>query len=133
MKSTRILSIATIVASTLFLGLALAEGSGNRNEFKRVDLLGSSNMEVISSVSEYKPGESLDRHFHHGIESGYFIQGGKIQYLDGELITIPTGAPLMNERDVPHGGFKVVGDTSIKIYTVHIVDKGKQLYDWVER
>jgi hypothetical protein len=28
------------------------------------------------------------------------------------------------------GGFKVVGDTSLKLFTVHIVDKGKPLYDY---
>ena len=28
-------------------------------------------------------------------------------------------------RDVPHAGFKVVADKSLKMLTVHIVDKGK--------
>jgi hypothetical protein len=35
----------------------------------------------------------------------------------------------MNARDVPHGAYKVVGDTPLKLLTVHIVDKGKPLYD----
>ena len=30
-------------------------------------------------------------------------------------------------RDMPHAGFKVV--TPFKVVTVHIVDKGKPLYD----
>ncbi len=29
-----------------------------------------------------------------------------------------------------YGGFKVVGDTPLKLFTVHIVDKGKPLYDY---
>ena len=133
MKSTRILSIAAIIASTLFFGHTLAQESGNRKEFKRIDLVGSPNMEVISSISEFKPGEILGRHFHHGVESGYFIQGGMIQAFGEEPISIPTGAPIMNERGVHHGGFKVIGDKTLKIYTVHIVDKEKPLYDWVEK
>jgi quercetin dioxygenase-like cupin family protein len=133
MNSTITLSIAAIMASTLFCAHTLAQEPENRKEFKRIDLLGSSNMEVISSISEYKPGEVLGRHFHHGVESGYFIQGGTIQALGEEPITIPSGTPIMNERDVHHAGFKVVGDKSLKIYTVHIVDKEKPLYDWVER
>ena len=36
----------------------------------------------------------------------------------------------MNLRDAPHAGWKVVGDRSIKIVTVHVVDKGKPLYDY---
>ena len=39
----------------------------------------------------------------------------------------------MNLRDAPHAGWKVVGDKSIKIVTVHVVDKGKPLYDWVKQ
>ena len=32
-------------------------------------------------------------------------------------------------RDVQHAGFSVVGDKTLKLFTVHIVDKGKPLYD----
>jgi hypothetical protein len=38
----------------------------------------------------------------------------------------------MNARDVPHAGFKVVGREPLKLFTVHIVDKDKQLYEWVQ-
>ncbi|MBS0399888.1 MAG: cupin domain-containing protein, partial [Proteobacteria bacterium] len=37
---------------------------------------------------------------------------------------------LLNLRDVKHGGFKVVGDAPLKLFTVHIVDKGRPLYDY---
>ena len=39
-------------------------------------------------------------------------------------------ATQMNLRDIWHGGFKVIGDTSLKLFTVHVVDKGKALYDY---
>jgi hypothetical protein len=39
----------------------------------------------------------------------------------------------MNLRDIPHAGFKVVGNTPIKLLTVHVVDKGKPLYDWIPK
>jgi hypothetical protein len=45
---------------------------------------------------------------------------------------LATGAPILNLRDVPHGGFKVVGPGTLKLFTTHIVDKGKPLYDWVK-
>ena len=46
---------------------------------------------------------------------------------------LPTGAPIMNLRDVPHGGWTVAGDKTIKLLTVHIVDKGKPMYDWIKK
>ena len=45
---------------------------------------------------------------------------------------LPSGLTSLNLRDVPHGAFKVVGDTPLKLLTVHIVDKGKPLYDYVK-
>ena len=45
---------------------------------------------------------------------------------------LATGAPILNLRDVVHGGFKVVGPGNVILFTVHTVDKGKPLYDWVK-
>jgi hypothetical protein len=42
-----------------------------------------------------------------------------------------TGDPIQNLRDAVHGGFKVVSGELI-LFTVHSVDKGKPLYDWVK-
>jgi hypothetical protein len=36
---------------------------------------------------------------------------------------------LDQSRDVPHGGIKVVGNTALKLVTVHVVDKGTPMYD----
>ena len=73
--------------------------------------------------------ESIALHIHHGIEAGIVLQGGMIQVPGKDAVPLPTGAPIMNLRDVPHAGWTVAGDTVIKLYTVHIVDKGKPLYD----
>jgi hypothetical protein len=45
---------------------------------------------------------------------------------------LTTGAPILNLRDVVHGGFKVVGPGNLILFTVHTVDKGKPLYDLVK-
>lgn len=103
--------------------------SEQRREQKRVDLSGAPGMEVISSIAEYKPGDTVPRHMHHGVETGYVLQGATILPATGAPLTLATGSTLLNLRGVMHGGFKVVGDTSLKLFTVHIVDKGKPLYD----
>ena len=86
---------------------------------------------MIASV-EYKPGESIELHLHHGIEAAYVVQGAMVQVPGRDATSLPTGATSMYLREVKHAGFKVVGDTPLKLFTVHIVDKGKPLYDYVK-
>src|SRR2546422_6784517 len=97
--------------------------SPQRVEQKRTDLSGAPGMEVIASIGEYKPGDAIDLHLHHGVEAAYVVQGASVQVPGKEAMMLPTGATVLNLRDVKHGGFRVVGDTSLKLFTVHIVDK----------
>ena len=135
MKKT--LAIHTLAGVALF-GLGLTTGlvaqtyndSRQRVEQKRADLSGAPGMEVIASTAEYKNGDAIDLRIHHGIEAAYVVQGGMVQVPGKDPMPLPTGASLLNLRDVKHGGFKVVGDTPLKLFTVHIVDKGKPLYDY---
>jgi quercetin dioxygenase-like cupin family protein len=120
--------IAAAVAVTAFACLAQAQDSPGRKEIKRTDLTGTK-MEVILSTGEYKPGESVIRHIHHGEEAFYVLEGATVETPDGKQIELKTGSGSINLRDVPHGGFKVVGDKPLKLVTVHIVDKGSPLYD----
>jgi len=117
----------------IITGLA-AQTSGDspqRMEQKRADLSGAPDMEVIASTAEYKPGDTIGLHVHHGIEAVYVIQGATVQVPGKSPVTFQTGATLINLRDINHGGFVVIGDTSLKLFTVHIVDKNKPLYDFV--
>ena len=108
---------------------AFAQDSSARTELKRVELSGAPGMEVISSIVEFKPGEDVPPHFHHGVEAAYVLQGAMLQTPGKAPSLIATGTAVMNLRDVVHGGAKVVGDTSFKLFTVHVVDKNKPLYD----
>jgi hypothetical protein len=115
----------TLVAQTL-------TDSPQRVEQKRSDLSGALGMEVIASIGEYKPGEGIELHMHHGIEAAYVVQGAMVQVPGRDAAPLPTGVTVLNLRDVKHGGFKVVGDTPLKLFTVHVVDKGKPLYEYVK-
>lgn len=124
-----------VAASILAAAVCIAAGSNDlpaRKEMKRADLSGAPGMEVISSISEYKKGEVIPRHLHHGVETGYVVQGSMIQLPGKEPTMLETGSPILNLRDVAHAGFKVVGDQPLKLFTVHVVDKDKPLYDWVK-
>ena len=118
-------SIPGLIAQTI-------DGSPQRVEQKRTDLTGAPGMEVIASISEYKPGEHLDLHLHHGVEAAFVIQGASVKIAGKEPTKLPTHATLMNLRDIKHGGITVTGDISLKLFTVHIVDKNKPLYDYAK-
>jgi quercetin dioxygenase-like cupin family protein len=120
--------IVAVVVAAAFVGGVHAQDSANRKEMKRVDLTGTK-MEVILSTTEYQPGETIPRHIHHGEEAFYVLEGATVETPDGKQIQLATGAGSINLRDAPHAGFKVVGDKSLKVVTVHIVDKGAPLYD----
>lgn len=104
--------------------------SPQRVEQKRTELTGAPNMEVIESIAEYRKGESVRLHLHHGIEAAYVVQGTMIQPDGKDPVMQSTGTVLLNLRDVKHGGYTVVGDTPLKLFTVHVVDKGAPLYDY---
>jgi quercetin dioxygenase-like cupin family protein len=126
--------VLSIFASGVVTGIVAqtVTDSPNRVEQKRADLSGAPGMEVIASTGDYKTGEGINLHLHHGIEAAYVLQGATVQSPGKDPVTIATGTTILNPRDFKHGGFKVVGDTSFKVFTVHIVDKGKPLYDWQE-
>jgi len=107
------------IASTAF-------AQTNRTELKRADLTGT-NMEIVISVLEVPPGSSIDRHTHPGEEAVYVLDGATLQFPDGKEVSRPTGQAGVNVRDVPHAGYKAVGDKPLKLLTVHIVDKGKPM------
>jgi hypothetical protein len=47
-------------------------------------------------------------------------------------VTLAAGTASINVRDVPHGAFKVIGDKTLNLLTVHIIDKGKPMFTSVK-
>jgi quercetin dioxygenase-like cupin family protein len=115
------------LAAIFFISLAsTALAQTNRTELKRGDLTGT-DKEIIISILEVPPGSSIDRHTHPGEEAVYVLEGATLQFPDGKEVPRPAGQAGINVRDVPHAGYKVVGDKPLKLLTVHIVDKGKPM------
>src|SRR5687768_4055078 len=131
--AVRLLGGIALFGLGVLTGIAAQDSdSPQRVEQRRADLSGAPGMEVIASIAEYKPGEGIDSHVHHGMEAAYVVQGASVQVPGKEPMTLATGSTALNLRDVKHGGFKVVGDSPLKLFTVHIVDKGKPLYDYAK-
>jgi len=123
--------VATAVLGAWLLAPALmhAQEPPGRTELRRADLSGAPGMEVVLSIQEWKPGDEIAAHLHHGIEAGYFLEGGMVQSPGQPPRAIASGQPIFNLRDAVHAGYKVVGDKPLKLLTVHVVDKGKPLYE----
>ena len=124
-----VLAFALAAASC---GGAWSQESTNRTELRRAELAQHPDMELVMSMVEYKSGELLPRHFHHGLEAVYVVQGTLVQAGDKPPVELKTGAALLNLTAVPHGGLRIVGDQSLKMFTVHVVEKGKPLNELVE-
>jgi quercetin dioxygenase-like cupin family protein len=122
-------AVIALVGLIAQMPAANAQDVPGRKELKRTDLTGSPGMEVVTSIVEFKPGETIPLHSHHGVESAYVIQGATLEAPGKPSRNLPTGTNIQNLRDVVHGGDKIIGDTSFKLFTVHIVDKGKPLFE----
>ena len=128
-----VLSFVALALISVASASVSAQDLAARKELRRVDLSGAPGMEVVLSISELKPGDEIAAHFHHGVEAGYVLEGGMVEAPGQPAFALVTGSPIMNLRDVLHAGYKVVGDQTIKLLTVHVVDKGKPLYDWATK
>ena len=132
MTAIRKFEFATLAA--LFVAATMASAASaqeiKRTEIKRSDLTGT-NMEVIMAIVEIPPGATLPRHIHYGEEAFYVLEGAMTDVPGtGQLQRVP-GSGGINVREVPHAGYKVIGDKPLKLLTVHVVDKGKPLQNVV--
>jgi tripartite-type tricarboxylate transporter receptor subunit TctC len=66
-----------------------------------------------------------------GADGSIGIGRGARAKADGYTIVLGTSSTQVLNGGV-HGGFKVIGPGNLILFTVHTVDKGKPLYDWVK-
>jgi quercetin dioxygenase-like cupin family protein len=116
-----------IALIALGLTFSAAAQTTKRTELTKGDLTGT-NMEVVVGTIEAAPGTTAILHTHAGEEAVYVLSGATAVTPDGKPIVFEAGTAKINVRDVPHGAFTVTGDKTLKLLTVHIVDKGKPLY-----
>ena len=97
-----------------------------RREISRAPLTGT-DKEIVLTETEVPVGATSPRHTHPGEEAFYVLQGAMTEMPGQPPMMRETGSGGINAREVPHAGYKVVGDNALKIVNVYIVDKGKPL------
>jgi quercetin dioxygenase-like cupin family protein len=123
---TKYAALGALVGLSLITSVTAHAQSSKRTELTKGDLTGT-NMEIVVGTVEVPPGASGVLHTHPGDEAYYVIDGATALLPDGKPINFEPGIARINVRDVPHGAFKVTGDKTLKLLTVHIVDKGKPM------
>ena len=130
MRCGRGLAVAGFcVAGTLILAGAATAQEVKRTELSRMPVSGDDSREIVMQLVEIPPGVTSRRHFHNGEEAFYVIEGGSAQLPGQEPKERPTGERGINKRGVPHAGYTVVGDRTLKILSVYVVDKGRPLQE----
>ena len=82
-------------------------------------------MQVFVSVLEAPPAAFLAQHTHLGEEAVFALECAMVEIPGRAAALLPTGVTSVDVRDVPRAGFAVVGDRTLKLLNVHVVDKGK--------
>lgn len=115
--------LAALVGLGMIFSVTAQAQSSKRTELTKGDLTGT-NMQIVVGIVEVPPGASGVLHTHPGEEAYYVIDGATAESPDGKAVMFEAGKAAINVRGVPHGAFKVTGDKTLKLLTVHIVDKG---------
>ena len=111
---------------TAVLGPAQAQ-EVSRQELGRTSVSGVPGREIVVQLVEIPPGATTGRHSHNGEEVYYVLDGGTAQAVGKEAKERPAGEHGINLREVPHAGYRNVGDKPIRILSVYVVDSGKPL------
>jgi len=118
-------SLGLSLGLSLFAATAMAQES-TRRIISRTDIEGT-NLEMVLMETLLPPGSTSPRHTHPGDEAYYIVDGGTIQMPGKDPVAREPGNAGINKRDVPHAGYTVVGDKTIKMINVYVVDKGKPI------
>lgn len=133
MKTTRIMAIAALIATT---GLALHVGQAQQVGARRIDLqrhdLSIPGREVIQVRVELAPGTTAPRHTHPGEEIIYVLEGTWEYTVEGKPpVTLKAGDVLFIPAGTVHSA-KNVGKVNGTELATYIVEKGKPLVTLVK-
>ena len=128
MKTTRIIAIAALIATT---GLALQVAQAQQFGARRIDLqrhdLSAPGREVIQVIVELAPGTTAPRHSHPGEEIIYVLEGTWEYTLDGKPpVVLKAGDVLFIPAGVIHSARNVGTGRGAELAT-YFVEKGTPL------
>jgi quercetin dioxygenase-like cupin family protein len=125
-EMNKVAKLIALVGLGMMVSVAAQAQSSKRTELTKGDLTGK-NMDIVVGIVEVPPGASGVLHTHPGEEAYYVIDGATGEAPDGKPVKFEASTAAINPRGFPHGAFKITGDKTLKLLTVHIVDKGEPM------
>lgn len=127
---------AAFLAAALFASVgpltSLAQQSGIKRTLLQKQDLSVAGREVIMGQAEIPAGASAGKHYHHGEEVGYVLEGESVLEIDGqEPMTLKPGQSYSIPAGKAHDA-KASANGPVKVLAVYIVEKGKPLAEPVK-
>jgi len=98
-----------------------------RTVLLKTDLAGIEGREAIVGLAEVVPGGVTGRHYHHGDELGYVLEGTAVLEVEGQgPVTLKAGDTYYVEAMRIHNA-KATGTIPAKVLAIWIVEKGSPL------
>lgn len=135
MPLSRQIATATLLAGALLAALAApgaAQDKVDRTVLQRSELAGEPPRVMVLTELTADPGARIPRHTHPGTEMVYVLSAGRTRTDAGETRTLSPGQTQRFARDEVHGGFTVIGETPVRVLTMHVVDADKPMTTVVE-
>lgn len=134
------MKIKTAMIAAVCLGLTLAgglsAGLAQQSGIKRTLLLkqdiSAEGREVIMGTAEIAAGGAAGKHYHHGEEVGYVLEGETVLEIEGQpTLTLKPGQSYSIPAGKVHDAKASAGGPA-KVLAVYIVEKGKPLAEPVK-
>ena len=121
-------------ATVLVSPVASAQASGmSAKPLLRTTLSDDTSKDTVMLAVEIAAGGTTGRHYHHGDEYAFVLQGTLELAADGrETRRVTAGDAFHNPRGLIHEA-KNAGDTPVRLHVVFVVDKGKPIIEPVAR
>ncbi len=86
---------------------------------------GSKDQTVIITTRDFKPGETVGAHTHHGVEMTQVVQGSFEIFIQGRTPkVIKAGESFLVPRGIPHDGRPAAGSGPVHVAVTLVLDKG---------
>ena len=133
--NTRIAIVGAVIVGVALiggLGVSLAQQAGIKRTLLLKQDLSVEGREVVMATAEIPAGGAAGKHYHHGEEVGYVLEGNGVLEVEGQP---PLALKPGQSYSIPAGKVhdaKAAGEGSTKVLAVYIVAKGKPLAEPVK-
>ena len=126
MKKSLLAACVVAVFAMSTVVQAQAPAPIKRTPLQKVDVPGSTTMEVITGIAEIMPNVNIGRHTHAGAETGYLLEGQMTLLVEGKPpLEVKAGESYQVPLNAVHDARS--GQVGAKVLAVYIVEKGKPL------